>query len=140
MNVYKNLVRVGVVSSINHASGRVRVTFPDKDKIVTDELPLLAFEYNMPAVGDAVLCLFLGNGLSNGFCLGKYYSDNNQPIESGDIFYKDLGGAVCKYNKSTKTLTISADNIVINGDVSINGNINVNGYISATGSISGSNI
>lgn len=140
-NIFKNLIRVGIVSSVNYSSGTVRVTLPDKENIVTDELPMLSFEYNMPTVGDIVLCLFLGNGLSNGFCLGKYYSENNHPLEAGEnIFYKNLGGAFCKYNKTTKTLSISSENIVLEGNLRINGNLKVDGNITATGTITGSNI
>lgn len=138
-NMCKNLIRVGVVSSINYLAGCVRVSFEDREKVVSDELPLLSFEYNMPKVGESVLCLFLGNGISNGFCLGRYYSDDNLP-KTSDTYYKDLGEAFYKYDKNTKTLTISADNIVFDGDVRISGNLNVNGNITATGSIDGSNI
>jgi phage baseplate assembly protein gpV len=131
--MYKNLIRVGVVSSINYSSGCVRVSFEDRERVVSDELPLLSFEYNMPKVGESVLCLFLGNGMLNGFCLGKYYSDDNLP-KTSDTYYKDLGEAFCKYDKNTKTLTISADNIVFDGNLSVSGNI------TATGTITGSNI
>ena len=36
-NQLKNLVRVGIVSSVNGAACRARVTFPDKDNLVSDE-------------------------------------------------------------------------------------------------------
>jgi phage baseplate assembly protein gpV len=141
-NLLKNLIRIGTVSSINYNAGKVKVSFSDKDGIVSDELPMLSFEYNMPAVNDSVLCVFLGNGLQSGFCLGKFYSSKNHPPDAGNnIYFKDiLGEASIEYNKTTKTLTISAENIVFNGDVDINGVLQVDGNITATGSITGANI
>ena len=170
INILKNLIRVGRVSSINYDKGTVRVTFPDKDDIVSAELPYLSFEYNMPDVQDTVLCIFLGNGISKGFCLGKFYNKHNPPIQAGEqYYYKNIyGEANIEYNKETKTyktyaenirkegksihfaaedgsyyqydpdtktLTFSAQNIVLDGDVSITGNLNVTGTISAGGNI-----
>lgn len=138
----KNLIRIGKVSSINYELGTVKVIFSDQSNIVTNNLPMLSFEYNMPKVNDLVLCLFLGNGISNGFCLGKYYNQNNMPLEHGrDIFYKDFfGEGYLKYDKQTRTLTISAENIQIEGNITVDGNLDVTGDVLATGTINGSNI
>lgn len=127
----KNMIRLGKVSSVNHAAGRVKVAFSDKDNIVSTELPYLAFEYNMPKVNDMVVCIFLGNGVSQGFCLGSYYSDFNKPKEAGsDIYYKDFfGEGFMKYDKLTKTLTIKAENIRIEGDLTVDGNLTVLGVV-----------
>jgi len=126
----KNIVRIGHVSSANATKGTVRVVIDDQQGIVTNELPLLAGEYNMPAVGDLVLCLFLGNGISNGFCLGKYFSTvNPPPVTDPKIIYKDFGdGSYIKYDKTSKTLTIKAD-VAIEGDLSVTGNISATGTI-----------
>jgi Phage P2 baseplate assembly protein gpV len=118
-----NLIRIGKVSSIHYDAGTVAVCFEDKDSIVTDDLPMLSFEYYMPDVGDPVLCLFLGNGLTKGFCLGKYFydKDGEQPMESGEgIFYKHFfkEGSI-KYDKSAKTLTIYADTLDLKADTKI---------------------
>lgn len=43
-------VRVGLVSSVNQDTGMVRVTYPDRDREVTPELPFFKMgnEYQMP--------------------------------------------------------------------------------------------
>jgi phage baseplate assembly protein gpV len=134
--VMKNLIRIGKVSSINYEGGKVRVVFPDKDNLVSSELPMLSAEYNIPEVGDAVLCIFLPNGITQGFCLGKFFSQKNIPREAGDgIYYKDFfGEAFARYDKSSKTLTLNAENIRVEG------NLKIEGSITATGTITGSNI
>lgn len=136
----KNMIRIGQISSINYISGKVKVAFGDKDNIVSTELPYLSFEYNMPSVGDMVLCIFLGNGISQGFCLGKYFNTINMPGKSGsNIYYKDFfGEGFIEYDKSTKTLTLSADNISFLGNLSINGSLNVNGDVIVTGKVTAS--
>ncbi len=129
----KNLIRIGHVSSVNEVKGTVRVVIDDQQEIVTDDLPLLSNEYNLPNVGDLVLCVFLGNGISSGFCLGKYfYEGNPPPVADKSIWAKDFGdGTSIQYNKSTKKLSI-----VTEGDLELNvgGNltINVAGNITTT--------
>lgn len=124
-----NLIRIGTVSSINYKEGKLRVCFKDQDNIVTDELPMLSFEYEMPNVGEPVLCLFLGNGIANGFCLGRYFYDEDIPSEFGkDIYLKRfLKDATLKYDRSSKTLTLNADQIIFNGNLNINGKLVVTG-------------
>ncbi|MBP2655014.1 MAG: phage baseplate assembly protein [Firmicutes bacterium] len=135
MENIKNLLRVGTVSSVAYDTGCVRVCFKDQDSIVTDDLPMLGFEYEMPNVGELVLCIFLGNGLAKGFCLGRYYYDSSLPGESGEnIYYKEfLQDAYMKYDKSSKTFTISAENIVFDGNVTINGTLTVSGDATISG-------
>lgn len=125
----KNLLRIGAVSSIDYSAGTVRVCFEDKDGIVTDELPLLSHEYEMPAIGEQVLCLFLGNSIAKGFCLGRYFYDQDLPVESGqDIYLKQfLREASLKYDRAGKTLTLTADQIVFDGNLRINGELVVTG-------------
>lgn len=131
MKEVKNLIRVGAVSSVNYPEGRVQVCFEDQDNIVTDELPMLAAEYEMPAVGEKVLCLFLGNGVAKGFCLGRYFYEQEQPGQSGkEIYYKQfMKDASLKYDRSGKTMTLKADQIVVNGNLEINGNLKINGQL-----------
>lgn len=133
----RNLIRIGIVSSVNEINGTVRVIFDDKDDMVSSELPLLNYEYNIPEIKEQVLCLFLPNGLSQGFCLGGFYSlINPPPIQSKDVYYKKFSdGTSIQYNKSTKQLTINSNNPII-----INGNVQVNGGLSATGTVTASNI
>jgi phage baseplate assembly protein gpV len=125
----KNLIRIGVVSSINYAVGTVRVCIEDQDELVTDDLPMLSHEYEMPNVGEVVLCLFLGTGNQNGFCLGRFYYDDEKPVWNGEnTYYKRfLKDAYIKYDRSFKTFTLCANEIIFNGNVLITGNLTVTG-------------
>lgn len=134
MNNLRNLIRIGQISSVDESKCTVKVKFSDKDDMVSDNIPFLSFEYNLPDVGDYVVCIFLGNGVQNGFCLGKYFAEDNPPkVQSKDIYYKDLlEEAFIKYDKSTKTLTLSAENVVIEGNLEVKGNILSSGSITDT--------
>ena len=74
----KNLIRDGIVSSTDPSNMTVRVTFPDRDDLVSYPLEVLSHgsqdnkHYWMPGVGEQVLCLFLpqNNNLSQGYILG----------------------------------------------------------------------
>jgi phage baseplate assembly protein gpV len=133
-NKLRNLVKIGQVSSVDDAKCTIKVKFNDKDDMISDEIPYFSFEYYMPNIGDYVACIFLGNGLQSGFCLGKYYGeDNPPPVQNKDIYYKDFfNEAFIKYDKGTKTLTLSAQNIVIEGNLEVKGNILATGSITDT--------
>lgn len=133
----KNLIRIGKISSVNAVKGTVRVVIEDQQDIVTDELPMLAFEYYMPEVGNLVLCAFLGNGISQGVCLGRYFSDQNPPpVTNPKIYSRDFGdGTSIQYNKTSKELSISAA-----GDltISVEGNLTISVKGNITSSADGS--
>lgn len=126
MNVLSNLIRVGIVDGIDPENGTVRVTFPDRDDMVVSDLALLSFEQNYPAIQDPVLCLFLPNGIQEGFCLGTYYNEQNPPkIKDENIYVKQLDDDVfIKYEKRSKKLTIESP-----GELVLTGNLTVNGQI-----------
>ncbi|SFP11444.1 hypothetical protein [Salibacterium halotolerans] len=113
LKIARNLVRVGEVSSVDDESGMVEVLFRDRDNMVSAPLPLLSFEYNMPVPGDSVACLFMGNGLENGFCIGKYYSEKNKPTEQDkNIYRKQLDDNVyVRYDKTQKDLKVIVDSV-----------------------------
>lgn len=79
----------GLVSSIDAESGRVRVTYPEEDNAISEWLPLLAFEYNLPEVGALVATVI--NEYGNGVCLGKIYS-NGQPPGTDTGYKKNIDG------------------------------------------------
>ena len=141
LKILKNIIRIGDISAVHEKDGTVEVVFSDKSDIVTDPLPYLAFEYNMPQVKDRVLCVFLGNGIASGFCLGKFFSPKSPPpVQDKNIYYKDyFGEAFLKYDKNSKTLTISAENIEFDGDLLVNGNVVVNGNFENTGTMKAGN-
>ena len=102
INQLKNMLRVGRVSSVNGANCTARVTFPDKEGLVSAELPMLQIGslstkgYWVPEVDTQVLCAFLpnpsGKGINTGFILGAFYSTENPPPESDPAMVRMFGG------------------------------------------------
>lgn len=87
---------IGRVSKVNYEDGTVRVTYPERDGMVTDDLPMLALsgEYRMPAVGDEVIVTHLSSNRNFGVVLGRYWGSGNVPAESGKgLFLKEIGTA-----------------------------------------------
>lgn len=115
-NQLKNLIRVGIVSSVNGDACKARVTFPDKDDMVSDELPVLQIGANdtagywVPEVGTHVLCLFLpnpsGKGINAGFILGAYYTKTKPPEETDAAIrsIKFPDGSFIKYDHGVITI------------------------------------
>ena len=120
----KNLVRAGRVSVVIPERMAVRVVFEDKDRLVSDELPVLTFGssknkmYWLPDVGEQVCCLMLPNGHNAGFCLGSYYSDADPPnVSDQSIRRIDFGdGSYVQFDRGTGNLNINCTgNVTING-------------------------
>lgn len=123
-NQIKNLVKVGIVSSVNGPACTARVTFPDKDNMVSGDLPVIQVGANgtegywVPEVGTKVLCLYLPNpsgcGMNAGFILGAYYTKAKPPSESDpnvrSIRFPD--GSFIKYDHGTITIN-AASQIVL---------------------------
>ena len=88
----RDIFRVGKVSSVNASNCTARVTFPDKDDLVSQELPIIVIGshgtkgYWAPEEGTQVLCCFLpnasGRGMNTGFILGAFYSAADPPEEN----------------------------------------------------------
>lgn len=168
MDRINNIIRIGTLSSINSEKAKARVIFEDRDNLVSKELPIIynrtlgTQDYVMPKVGEQVLCLFLNNGLEEGFILGSFYTEKIKPpakdekkrlikFEDGSLLEYDNGQITIKAAKDVNI--ISAININITaastvnisgpirinldspGGVTINGNVQVNGNINASGSI-----
>lgn len=115
LKIARNLFKVGQVSSINPEKGMVKVLFPDKDYTVSDFIPMLSFEYNMPKVEDQVWCVFLGNGLESGICLGKTYSEKTlPPANDKDLYKKQIDEDMyIEYNKKTKIFNMKVEGVEI---------------------------
>jgi phage baseplate assembly protein V len=128
MDLAKHLIRSGIVSNVYPVRCTVRVTFPDADNLVTDELPLMLHkgQFVMPAVGDSVVCLFLGNGISSGFCLGTFYTDADTPptqkVDDIGTWFPD--GSYIYYSASEGRMHIkAASEVIIHGDLKVTGTI-----------------
>lgn len=118
---------IGQVSSIDAAAGMVKVTYPRHEDIISEWLPLLASEYNMPAVGEYVATLLDED--HEGVCFGKVFSYSQPPTVSegykktfdgvtvekqNGVFKIDFGdGAFIKY--ANGTMTLKASSIILDG-------------------------
>lgn len=81
----RNQIRVGTVSSRDETRQAVKVVMEDQEDLVTDWLQIIyppvrvigeppavvSMELQLPAVGETVLCVFLGSGIETGYCLGR---------------------------------------------------------------------
>lgn len=123
-NVLENIIRDGIVSSTNPANCTVRVTFPDKDDLVSGDLKVLTRgskdnkDYWMPDVGESVVCLFLPNGNNEGFCLGTYFNDVDRPPvnDQNKRHMKYSDGTIIEYDRQSHTLSIDCvGNVIVNG-------------------------
>lgn len=147
-----DLIRTGTVSSINSEKASARVLFEDRDNLVTAELKILfkrtlgTQDYNMVKVGEQVTCLFLPNGVEEGFIIGSYYTDKITPpandekkrmikFDDGSIVEYDDGEFTIKATKNINVLAAQSVNIEAPMGVNINGDVQVNGSINASGSI-----
>ena len=114
-------VRIGKVTSVYPASGKVQVYYEDtKNTSLPLSLLTMNDEVSMPSVGDRVLTIHMPNGSSKGFVLGTYYGGNLKPKATGG-YRKDLGGGAyvsCNngvYTLKAGNITIQADSITLAG-------------------------
>lgn len=156
----RQLIRIGIVSSVNPQNCTAKVLFEDQDEAVSYDLFVINHntqdnqDYWLPDVNEAVLCLFLPIGIETGFIIGSYYSDVDKPANTNpnvrSVRFKD--GTVIQYNRETHKLTvdcvgdieatckkasITAETkvIVTAPQVEINGDLKVNGTVEASGVI-----
>lgn len=128
--ILKNLLRVGIVSSVSPENCTARVAFKDKASTVSYDLPILVRgsfqvkDYWLPDPGEQVLCLFLPSGNAQGFILGSLYSKTDVPpvadANKRHISFPD--GTTLEYDRATHTLKVDATgpiNIVTAQDVTI---------------------
>lgn len=115
--VVMRMVRVGVVTSVAPGKGTVRVQLPDVHAggapLLTRELPVRFDktgqdkQYQMPDVGEHVVCLFLPTGQEEGCVIGAIYSEaDTVPVADPDkrhISFQD--GTWFEYDRSKHELT-----------------------------------
>lgn len=136
----KNIIRVGLVSSINPVDCKARVVFQDRGDLVSYELPVLQLntyknkDYWMPDPGEQVVCIFLPSGNAQGYIIGSVYSKKDKPpvTDENKRHIKFDDGTVIEYDRKTHILKIE---IVENGPINIiaPGNVNVIGDVIADG-------
>ena len=119
-----DLIREGIISSVNYQKGMAKVTYPDRDNEVTDNFPYLCYgeEYYMPSVGDRVLVAHLSTGEHEGVIIGKFWDGDHKSKKTGSgIFHQELpkGSGRTYISFEDGTLTIQADKIVLKGVESV---------------------
>lgn len=129
-----NLVRVGVVASVDLPNARCRVTIGD---LLTAPLPFLTAKagpdktWHPPEVGEQVLVLAPSGELTAGFVLGGVYTTTNPPPSASPDVSKMVfsDGSTATYDRALHSLTIdlptSGSSLVVN--------VTGNATISATG-------
>lgn len=125
MNDVTQLIRFGKVSEVIPERCAVRVTFEDRDNLVSAELPVLQSSclnnkfYSMPDVGDNVVCLMTPNDENgSGFVLGSFYTEKNLPPAQDEniSMIKFADGTTITYNRQSHLLNVNCvGNIKING-------------------------
>lgn len=117
------MIRVGIVNARQPEKMRVKVTIPDTttSPLVTDWLPVLCprasqdMQYDLPDVGDQVLCLFLAYGLEQGFVVGAMYGKQQPPVQNGDKWHRKFkDGTYLEYDRAEHKLVAN-----VQGDVEI---------------------
>ncbi|CQR58443.1 phage baseplate assembly protein V [Paenibacillus riograndensis] len=126
------MILIGRVSTSDAVAGSVRVTFADRDDMVSGELPVITpggwgRGNAIPLPGERVLCVFLDNGRSAGFCLGTYFAEDDPPSGTKDqrgVWFED--GSYVYYDRTAKRLNIKGT-----GGMKIEGDLTVTGIVSA---------
>lgn len=113
--------KIGEVSSIDPARCTARVIFDDENSMVTYDLPIMQRnslgnrDYQMPDIGEDVLCLFRSDGFEDGVIIGSFYAGDVEPPETTadrrTVVFKD-GTRIC-YDRVSHTLTVTIAGTVI---------------------------
>lgn len=121
------MLRFGIVSQINPVLAQARVNFGDDDS-TSFWLPVLQTKtlkdkfYSMPDIGEQVACLMDENS-EDGVILGSIYSTEDTPVVTSEkqISLNLENNAQINIDKETNTLTITFQNINLNGNINHNG-------------------
>lgn len=131
------MLRFGIVSQINPVLVQARVKFGD-DESTSYWLPVLQTKtlkdkfYSMPDIGEQVACLMDENS-EDGVIIGAIYSTEDVPVITSEkqISLNLENNALINIDKETNTLTITFQNINLNGNINHTGMlINTDGITS----------
>lgn len=160
MSDSNDLIKQGIVVSVTPKTARVE--FPDADNLPSYDLRILSSQtktdkqQNTLAIGSQVACMMLPNGSSEGFIVGSFYSDGDEPpadnLDKSFIFEAE-DGTIIEYDKASSTYTIDAvgkiiikaaesiditcPKVKIIGDVDIEGTLTVSNGITSKGKMTG---
>lgn len=132
-----NMNRVGKVTALLPEKGMVRVEFGDRSELVSYELPVVVKQTlknkdsYMPDIGEHVTCMFLGNGVEQGFVLGAIYSDadtaaNTDPNKRGvtfedgtEVYYDRVANKLNIIVAGNGLVEVTCKEATINADTSV---------------------
>lgn len=117
------LIRVGVISSVDAASGTARIKWNDEDNKVSADLPVCQARnfgscklYRMFEPGEQVIAVFPSNSYSDGYILAAVPSNEDLPLfNSTDKMGLQFGGI---------NITLSKDGSI---DINTPGRVKING-------------
>ena len=131
------MLRFGIVSQINPVLAQARVNFAD-DESTSYWLPIIQSKtmkdkfFVMPDIGEEVACLMDENS-EDGVILGAIYSTEDVPVVTSEkqISLNLENSSLINIDKETNTLTITFENINLNGKINHTGMlINTDGITS----------
>ena len=132
-DVLAQAIRVGFVTARQPEKMRVQVELRDTvtHPLTSAWLPVLCprasgdLAYDLPDVGDQVLCLFLPYGLEQGFVVGAMYGASSPPVSSGDKWHRKFSdGTVLEYDRAAHKLTAQVQgDVVITASGSVQANV-----------------
>lgn len=108
----QDIVRVGLISSVNREAGTARVYYPDREA-TTAELPLFSGwgETAFPEPGEQVAVIHLSNDTSSGVILGRFYDETALP--QADIDYLKQLGKKAYMKDQEGQLVLHAENLAL---------------------------
>ena len=123
-NTLSKCIRIGTISSIDTKEHTAKVAFPDEGNGVSYDLPVIVpntyhnSDYQMPDINEDVLCIFLPDGVENGFILGSWYAGQvKPPCDDPDIrMVKFKDGTTISYNRRTHDLDVIIEGTHIHAD------------------------
>lgn len=122
----ENILRAGTIHAVDHGGARVRVA---SGELVSNWLPWFerragnVRSWCPPSVGEQCMVLSPGGDLASGMVLVGVNSDAHPaPSDSPTLHRVEFpDGAVIDYDHASHTLTITAQDLIINGAVAISG-------------------
>ena len=120
-------LRVGKITAIYYEKGTARVTYDDRDKAVSKELPFLFSEIFPYKIDDLVWTARLSSNRADGIIIGLANSEVTPPAEGKDGLYRkdfsrEPGEAYLRYDPDSKELKISSNQkltITVDGSAEI---------------------
>ena len=138
------IIRVGFVTARQPEKHRVQVQCRDTvtSALTTDWLLALTprasadLHYDLPDIGDQVLCLFLPIGLEQGFVIGSMYGKQEPPVKDAEKTHRKFkDNTFIEYDRAQHKLTID-----VKGDIEIKATGKISTKSNADTTINGANV